>query len=162
MGWASKRCRVPPLTDVRTVPRLDNVVHAKHLLLVPDKVLDRGDDSLALDTSYGLRSTNGLEHRICAEPFPDPTTQRLSPQRTNRWSQSDVDTFASEFFSQRNASSEHQALVPRSARGDTRGERGDIVCGSHSERRVLQAKLREAQTQGTARVSDARSSHNLS
>ena len=71
------------LTNVGAVTLLEGVVHAVHLLLVADQVLDRGNYALALNTKNGLRTANSLKNRVGTKALPVASAQRLSSKGTN-------------------------------------------------------------------------------
>lgn len=94
------------LTDVGAVSGLKDVVHAIHLLLIPNKVLNSRNDALLLHPLDRERTSHSLEHRIRAEAFPITPTEGFPPKRSNRRPEVDVDSLSAEFLADR-----HGALV---------------------------------------------------
>src|SRR3569833_2765820 len=131
-------------TDVGAVCRLQDVVHAVHLLFVPDKVLDGGDDALGLHPFDGLGGRHCLVVGFRAEAFPIPATARLPAQGPDGRSQVEIRPFPAELLAESDTAGKHQIFVPRRSRRDTGGEGRDVICGADPESTILVSLLRKA------------------
>lgn len=141
------------LTNIGTVSWLEWVVHAIHLLLVADEMLDGSNNTLLLNTLDSQRAGNTLKDGIGAEAFPVAATERLTTQRTNRGAKEDVGSFAAELFTYGNSTSIDKVLVKRRSRRDTSRECRIMVGIAHTESTILQTQLRKANSVRTATIS---------
>lgn len=131
------------LTNIRAVSRLERIIHAVHLLLVADQMLDSRHDTLLLDAFDRQSPRNALEHWVSAEALPVAATQRLASHGADRRAEVDIRAFAAELLADRDRSRVNQVLVEGGPSRDSRGEGCDVVRGSDSERGILEAELRE-------------------
>ena len=79
-------------TNIGAISRHDNVVHAKHLLLVANQMLDSCDDTLLLNALDCQGSELALENRVSSKALPVPATPWLTPHGANRGAEVDVGT----------------------------------------------------------------------
>lgn len=134
------------LTNVCRVCRRYNISSLSpiHLLLISNKMLDRSDDSLLLNSLDSLACTDTLQRWVCSKAFPVASALWLSTDRTNRRTKPDVDAFTTSFLSNCYTTFIHQLLVESCAGCDSIWEYGDIVGKSNAIGSVVETELREA------------------
>jgi len=135
-----------PVIDIGRISWLKRVIHSKHLLLIADKMLDRCDDSLALNALEHERTANSLQNGICTKSLPDASTTGLSTERADYRGKSDVDAFAPELLAKGNAAGGHEFFVPGSAHCYAWWKRGDVLGSTNTQGAILKTKTVDVKT----------------
>ena len=135
------KCLMVAMTPVLWMPSMDNA---------PPNAWRTGS---APNPSQSAILVSTLLLRRVVFQIRTSATSRLASERAYAWSQVHIHSFSAELLSYGDSTSVHEVFVPCSSDCDACWESSVVVAVSEAQRTILQAKLGNAYSQGTAGIS---------